>query len=82
MLKEAGSVIVPSLTKLLRLSLALSKVPNQLKKANVISIHKNESKSSISNYRPISLLPAASKILERVIFRKVVVVSSALMILL
>ena len=46
-------------------------VPEDLKKSNVksnVPIHKKQSKNLIKNYRPISLLPIFSKILERLIF--------------
>ena len=39
-----------------------------MKKSNVVPIHKNKSKNLIKNYRPISLLPIFSKILEKLIF--------------
>ena len=42
--------------------------PEDWKKFNVIPIHKKESKNLIKNYRPISLLPIFSKILEGLIF--------------
>ena len=68
-LKEAGLAIVPSLTKIIKLSLETSLVPKHWKKANVIPIHKKESKNLVTNYRPISLLPIVSKVLERIVFR-------------
>ena len=71
MLKEAGDAIVPSLTKLINLSLSSGKVPSSWKKANVIPIHKKDDKSKTNNYRPISLLSVVSKILERVVFKHV-----------
>jgi hypothetical protein len=48
-----------------------SKVPQSFKKANVIPIHKKDSKTHIPNYRPISLLNIMSKILERIVFKYV-----------
>ena len=39
-----------------------------VKKANVIPIHKKESRQSKKNYRPISLLPIFGKIFEKLIF--------------
>ena len=39
-----------------------------MKLANVVSVHKKEEKILLKNYRPISLLPIFSKILERVIY--------------
>ena len=42
-------------------------VPAQFKIAKVIPIHKAGDKSSMDNYRPISLLSAFSKILEKIV---------------
>ena len=44
--------------------------PDQLKLAKVIPLHKKDSQTNISNYRPISLLPSLSKVLERVAFEQ------------
>ena len=71
MLKDAGSTIVPSLCKLINKSLAQCKFPTGWKKANIIPIHKKDDKSTVSNYRPISLLTTLSKIMERIVFKHV-----------
>ena len=42
--------------------------PQVWKQANVVPIHKKNSKSLKNNYRPISLLPIFGKILEKLIF--------------
>ncbi len=44
--------------------------PDKLKIAKVIPIHKNEDEILFTNYRAISLLPANSKIFEKVIFKQ------------
>ena len=44
------------------------KFPNEWKKANVVPVHKNSDKQVLKNYRPISLLPIAGKIFERLLF--------------
>ena len=41
--------------------------PSKLKLAKVIPLFKKEDKTSIENYRPISLLPCMSKVLEKII---------------
>ena len=42
--------------------------PDMWKSANIVPIHKKNDKQIIKNYRPISLLPICSKILEKLIF--------------
>ena len=42
-------------------------VPDMAKLAKIIPIYKEKDKKKISNYRPISLLPVISKILEKVV---------------
>jgi len=71
MLKQAGNAIVPSLTKLINMCLTQNRVPDLWKKANVLPLHKKDSKDECNNYRPVSILPIASKILERIVFKHV-----------
>lgn len=70
LLKIAGRTIVPSLTKLINISLQQKIVPDMWKSANVIPLHKKSDKSVLNNYRPVSILPAPSKILERIVFKR------------
>ena len=49
-------------------SLFSSIFPQDLKKADIILIHKKKSKFDIENYRPVSILPVLSKIYERCMF--------------
>ena len=44
--------------------------PNEWKKANVVPVHKKGDKQILKNYRPISLLPIAFKIFERLLYDK------------
>ena len=57
-----------SLTIIINLSFLTGKYPKQYKIANITSIFKKENKLDSSNYRPISLLPNISKILEKTMY--------------
>lgn len=65
-LKRIGPEISLPISILVNKSLSEGIVPDIHKLAKVIPIYKSKEKDSFSNYRPISLLPAISKILEKV----------------
>ena len=46
--------------------------PNKLKFATVTPVHKADSKMALNNYRPISVLPIFSKILERLVHKRLI----------
>ena len=68
--KKVASVISKPLTDIFNLSLSTGMVPEQLKLAKVIPIFKKEDPEIFSNYRPVSVLPCFSKILERLFFNR------------
>ena len=45
--------------------------PQQLKHAKVKPLHKKNERNLITNYRPISLLPSVSKVLEKLIHKRI-----------
>ena len=55
---------------LFNLSFSLGIVPNGLKLANVIPVYKKGAFTSLSNYRPISLLSVFNKLLEKLICKR------------
>ena len=61
----AASVISPSLAKLFNLCLNTETFPRIWKTAKVIPLYKDGEKADPDNYRPISILPILSKIIER-----------------
>ena len=68
-------VIIPNIVKplvhIFNRSLATGIVPSQFKVAKVIPIFKSGDKFSFNNYRPISILPAISKILEKLVYKRI-----------
>uniref|UniRef100_A0A2A4JYZ1 Reverse transcriptase domain-containing protein n=1 Tax=Heliothis virescens TaxID=7102 RepID=A0A2A4JYZ1_HELVI len=69
-IKQFRHILVPPLTYIFRTCLSKSHFPQCLKKAVVIPVHKSGSKEQVTNYRPISLLPTISKILEKIINKR------------
>ena len=63
-LRDSATVIAPSITSLLNLSLATSSVPNDWKTAIIIPIYKGKSRNDPSNYKPILILSILYKILD------------------
>ena len=57
----------PSITLLLNRSTSSRTFPSIWKCAKVIALFKSGDKESATNYRPISLLPTLSKLLERAV---------------
>ena len=45
--------------------------PSILKHTKVISIHKSGNRNSASNYRPISILSAVSKVFENLLYKRI-----------
>ena len=68
MIQLCGKSIVKPLKYLFQSSLTAGIFPEDWKKANIIPVHRKESKNCLKNYRPIILLPIFSKIFERLIF--------------
>ena len=61
-IKIANNSLDKPLTRLFNLSVSLGKVPKLWKQANVIPLHKKESKHIVGNYHPVSLLSILGKI--------------------
>ena len=69
-LKHANSMVAPIISELINTSFEQGVFPSDLKLAKVIPLHKAGSRSDLSNYRPISLLPLFSKIYEKVMHNR------------
>ena len=71
-IKRVANEIVKPLTMIFNVSISTGVVPEKLKIAKVVPIYKKDDAEQLSNYRPISLLPCFSKILERLVFNRCV----------
>jgi hypothetical protein len=69
-LKVSAPFISSPLTYIVNTSLSSGVYPARLKFAVVKHVFKSGDKCGISNYRPISLLPAFSKVFEKVIYSR------------
>ena len=70
-LKACHEEVCSTIANLFNESFEAAQVPNLYKLAHVTPIHKQGSRTEAANYRPISLLPVASKVLERLVLRQV-----------
>ena len=71
LIKKCSKEISPILTELINKSVVLGKFPSSLKIAAILPILKKGDSSNIENYRPIALLSIFSKIIEKVIAKRI-----------
>ena len=71
-LRSALPYIDGLLTYLCNLSLSQGIFPDILKIANVIPLYKKDDPMLFNNYRPVSLLCSLSKILEKIMYNRVI----------
>ena len=67
-IKIAAPAISDSLTYIFNQAITLSFFPHEWKTARVIPLYKNGQRNLPGNYRPISVLPVISKIMERILY--------------
>ena len=69
-MKATITNIINPITHIINQSLQTGIVPDQMKTAKVVPIYKSSDQSILKNYRPISLLSAFSKILEKAMYNQ------------
>ena len=69
--KDGARVIAPMITHIVNMSIRQGIIPDDLKRARVIPIHKKGRRTDPSMYRPISILSTISKVIEKVIHDQV-----------
>ena len=72
LLKDSAEQISAPLTYLIYLSLTTGVFPTDWKVAKVMPIHKSGPFTNFDDYRPISILPVLSEIIEKIIHRQVI----------
>lgn len=72
LIKSAKAHISEHLTKIFNLSFETGEFPMDMKYSKIIPLHKGGSTSELSNYRPISLTPIFSKILEKIMYKRII----------
>uniref|UniRef100_A0A1B6LUT5 Reverse transcriptase domain-containing protein n=1 Tax=Graphocephala atropunctata TaxID=36148 RepID=A0A1B6LUT5_9HEMI len=70
LLKFCAEDLCPPLTQIINKSLIQATIPTNLKVAKVYPLHKKGSKEDMGNFRPISLVPTVSKVLEKVVLTR------------
>ena len=68
---NGSDVLTKPLTKIINESIVTGKFPNQWKEAIITPVLKNGDRELLKNYRPVSCLAAASKLLEKIVCAQV-----------
>ena len=71
LLKDMGKSLSYPLSKIFNQSLTQGVFPNHMKLAEVIPLYKGKEHDLIINYQPISFLMTISKLLEKVVYKRV-----------
>jgi hypothetical protein len=70
-IKYAANLIASPLSNLFNLSFESGTFPDKLKTAKVTPLFKSDDRRKITNYRPISVLPVFSKIIEKLMHSRI-----------
>ena len=70
-LKEIGDTLLTPLNFIFNQSVETGVLPCDMKIADISPLFKNGSRFVVNNYRPISLLPTISKLLEKNMYQRI-----------
>ena len=74
-MRDAFTILEEQFRYILNKSIELNKFPDEWKKATVISLPKINNAKLVSDFRPISLLPLAGKIIEKLLHNQLLGIS-------
>jgi hypothetical protein len=72
LLKDCSYELAIPISHLINVILETSKIPNEFKIGRVAAVYKNGKKSDFNNYRPITMLPVISKIMEKCVYNQLI----------
>ncbi len=70
-IQDSLPITIPYITTIINTSIVTGKFPTMWKHATVTPIYKNGDRDNINNYRPISLVPILSKVLEEIVAQQI-----------
>ena len=70
LIKSVANEIAEPLSIIFNVSLCSGIFPDEMKIAKVVPIYKKDNPEVFGNYRPVSVLPCISKILERIVYNR------------
>ena len=71
-IRQIAPLIKIPLTSIFNKSFTTSIIPDKLKISLVTPVYKNEDQCWFSNYRPVAVLPCFSKILEKIMYKRLI----------
>ena len=71
-MKDHGDILAHHLTELFNVMTRNGQFPDELKEGDVSSLFKKNDPTNKVNYRPIKMLPAMSKIFERLMNNQII----------
>ena len=69
---QIAPLIKNPLTSILNKSFTTGIIPDKFKISLVTTVYKNEDQCLFSNYRPVAVLPCSSKILEKIMYKRLI----------
>ena len=72
LLKDGATHIAKPLAHVINRSLATGIVPTEFKCGKIVPIYKSGNQTDIDNYRPITILPTISKVLEKCVYSQTI----------